>query len=121
MKLILSVLVVLIAFSVAAPAADISGKWTAEMTGPDGTARQSTFDFKVDGEKLTGTAGSTRGSAEISEGKISGNDVSFVVVRKFNDQEFKMVYKGKVSGSEIKFTVSFGEERTFEMTAKKVS
>jgi hypothetical protein len=120
MKIFLGILLVLLSLSVAAPAADISGKWQAEMKTPDGQTRTSTFEFKADGEKLTGTVGSTRGNTEISEGKISGDDVSFVVVRKFNDQEFKMNYKGKVNGNVINFSVTMGEDRTFELTAKKI-
>ena len=38
-----------------AAAADISGKWKAEFTSPDGTPRTNTFTFKVEGTKLTGT------------------------------------------------------------------
>lgn len=104
-----------------AVAADVSGKWVAETKSPDGQVRTSTFDFKVDGDKLTGTVTGSRGSSEISEGKINGDEISFVVVRKFQEREFKMQYKGKVSGDEIKFNVNFGGDRTFEMTAKKSS
>ena len=43
------------------------------------------------------------------------------MVRKIQEREVKMEYKGKVSGSEIKFNVNFGGDRNFEMTAKKVS
>lgn len=105
----------------AAAAADVNGKWVSEMKTQDGQTRTSTFEFKADGEKLTGTVSGSRGSAEISEGKISGDDISFVVVRKFQEREVKMQYKGKVGGDEIKFNVNFGGNRTFEMTAKKVS
>ena len=39
-----------------AMAADVSGKWTVEQGArPDGSPRVSTFDFKVDGNTLTGT------------------------------------------------------------------
>ena len=109
-------------FLTAAWAADVSGKWKAEYESPDGQTRTSMFTFQVDGEKLTGTVGSARGESPISEGKVSGDEISFVVVRKFQDNEFKMNYKGKVAGDEIKLTVTAnfgGEERTFEMTAKR--
>ena len=118
--MILSLLVVAM-LAPAAVAADVNGKWVSEMKTPDGQVRTSTFEFKADGEKLTGTVAGSRGSSEISEGKISGDDISFVVVRKIQEREVKMEYKGKVSGSEIKFNVNFGGDRNFEMTAKKVS
>jgi len=47
--------------------------------------------------------GGRGGPVEITDGKTSGDDVSFVVVRNFGGNEMKMVFKGKVSGSEIKF------------------
>jgi hypothetical protein len=103
-------------------AADVSGKWKAEMQTPDGQTRTSIFTFQVSGDALTGTVAGARGETPISEGKISGDAISFVVVRKFQDNEFKMNYKGKVAGDEIKLTVTAnfgGEERTFEMTAKR--
>jgi hypothetical protein len=103
-------------------AADVSGKWKAEMHTPDGQTRTSIFTFQVSGDALTGTVAGARGETPISEGKISGDAISFVVVRKFQDNEFKMNYKGKVAGDEIKLTVTAnfgGEERTFEMTAKR--
>jgi hypothetical protein len=103
-------------------AADVSGKWKAEYQSPDGQTRQSTFTFQVSGEKLTGTVGSARGDAQISEGRVSGDDISFTVIRNFGGDDIKFLYKGKVSGDEIKLkmTANFGgEERTFQMTAKR--
>jgi len=41
-------------------AADVSGKWKAEFTTPDGTQRANTVAFKVDAEKLTGTVAGHR-------------------------------------------------------------
>jgi len=106
----------------AAWAAEVSGKWKAEFQTPDGQTRTNIFTFQVDGDKLTGTISGPRGDTPISEGKVSGDEISFAVVRKFEDREFKMDYKGKVAGDEIKLTVTAnfgGEERTFEMTAKR--
>lgn len=101
-------------------AADVSGKWIGEFTTPDGQTRQSTFNFQVSGEALTGTVASTRGESKIDEGKVVGDDVSFSVTRNFNGNDMKFVYKGKVTGDEIKFNVSVGDgDRTFELVAKR--
>jgi hypothetical protein len=89
-------------------AADVAGKWVSQMPGRDGGTSETTYFFKVDGTTLTGTMTSTRGENEISEGKVNGDEISFVIVRKMQDgSEFKMLYKGKVSGDEIKFTREF--------------
>jgi hypothetical protein len=90
-------------------AADISGKWAAETQGRQGP-QTTTFTFKVEGAKLTGTVSGRQGQpdSEISEGKIDGDNISFVVKRMGGpnqDMEMKTTYKGVVSGDEIKFTV----------------
>ncbi len=101
-------------------AADVSGKWLAEYSTPDGQTRQSTFNFQVSGETLTGTVASTRGESKIEEGKIVGDDISFSVTRNFGGNDLKFVYKGKVAGDEIKFAVTVVDgDRTFDMTAKR--
>ena len=109
------------AFALTAYAADVAGTWKASVETPNGTF-ESTFSFKTDGAKLTGTVTGQMGEAPISEGKIDGDKLSFAVTRDFNGQTFKITYDGIVSGSEIKFTVHFpGRDEGFEMTAKKSS
>jgi hypothetical protein len=98
--------VALLALIGSAWAADVTGKWVAQIEGRGGTT-ETTFDFKVDGTTLTGTMASERGENEISEGKIEGDEISFVIVRSFNGNEIKLLYKGKVAGDEITFTREF--------------
>jgi len=98
-----------------AAAADISGKWKAEFTSPDGTPRTNTFTFKVEGTKLTGTVAGSQDETPIQNGTVSGDEVSFTAERPFG----KFTYKGKVTGNEIKFKVEFNEQ-SFDITAKRV-
>jgi len=104
-------------------AADITGKWTAEVPGRGGQTRETTFTFKVDGNALTGTVSGFRGEMPISDGKIEGDQISFTQTLEFNGNSIKLVYKGTVSGDEIKFTRTRegGEGRTQEFTAKRAS
>jgi hypothetical protein len=111
----------------AAHAADIGGRWVAEMTSPSGSRSERVFVFMVSGEKLTGTianqsvalatfeqegkprmAGTLRTQSgnpqEISEGKVSGADVSFVVVSTMMGNQVRTIYTGKIAASEIVFT-----------------
>ena len=106
--------------SMAALAADASGTWKASLETPNGTM-ENTFTLKVDGDKLTGTVTMGQfGEAPISEGKVDGDTVSFAVVREFNGNQFRINYKGKVSGDEMKLSGEVaGMDRTFEMTAKR--
>ncbi len=91
--------------SLAAFGANIDGKWTAEVEGRGGTQTQ-TLVLRSSGDKLTGTMEGGRGGAvEISEGMLHGNDVMFKVVREFNGTKFEQIYKGTLSGDELKLTV----------------
>ena len=102
-------------------AADVDGKWKAETTGQDGQTRTTTFTFKAEGEKLTGTVSARQGETPISEGKVVGNEISFVVVRNMGGEERKIQYKGKVAGDEIKMTMQWSADNPpREMVAKRV-
>jgi len=118
MKNILRTLGLLVVAATLALAAGIDGTWKAEFTTPDGTQRNNTYTFKADGEKLTGKIASQMGEAEIKNGTVKGDDVNFEVTRKFQDQEFTMKYAGKLSGDELKLTVSFNEN-SFPIVAKR--
>jgi len=101
-------------------AADVTGAWKAQVPGREGATMELTFNLKQQGETLTGNVASAMGELPISEGKVSGDDISFTVVMNFGGNEVKMLYKGKVSGNEIKFTSQReGSERVREFTAKK--
>ena len=54
-------------------AADVAGKWTASFETQIGT-QNYTYEFKVDGQKLTGTAKSNFGEGKIQDGKVSGDE-----------------------------------------------
>lgn len=115
--LLIRFLACLSVFALTLAASDLSGKWKTVTTTPQGT-REGTLTLKQDGEKLTGSISGRAGDTEIQEGKASGDSVSFVVVRNFQGNEFKMKYTGKLAGKEIKFQVDAGQFQ-FDMTATK--
>jgi hypothetical protein len=105
--------------AVTAFAADVDGKWKATFETPNGQTIQSMFDFKAEGSNLNGTVTGRTGEAKIQDGKVDGDTITFTVTRSFNGQDLKIGYKGKLAGDEIKMTVSFGEDRTFDLVAKR--
>ena len=113
MKIVTAVLILLL--TLPAFAADPTGKWKAAMQGPDGEM-QLTFNFKLDGDKVTGTVEGPMGEMPITEGKMEGDAISFTV----ETPNFKVVHKGAIQGDEMKLKVDMGE-RTMEMTAKRVT
>ena len=85
-------------------AADVNGKWTAQMPGRDGNTQEVTFTFKADGSTLTGTVSNPRGEQPFKEGKIDGDNISFMQSFERGGNSMKIVYKGTVSGDTIEFT-----------------
>jgi len=115
-KLILLLVAIALCLPSSIVASDIDGKWKAEFTSPDGTARTNTFTFKADGTKLTGSVAGSQDQTPIQDGTISGDEISFTAERPFG----KFKYKGKVTGDQITIKVEFNEN-SFEITAKRVS
>ena len=114
-------------FSLSCSSGGINGKWIADLPGRDGQTRQQTFNFKAEGNKLTGTASGRQGAeTPISDGEINGEDISFTVTANFRGNEVKVLYKGKLAGKELKLTRTReggnreGEDQpAVEFTAKK--
>ena len=101
-------------------AGDVAGTWKATAEGPNGTMER-TFIFKVDGETLTGeTTSSMLGTSIIENGKVDGNSLSFTITVKFQDEERKLDYKGKVEGDKITLTVD-AMGQTIEWHGKRIS
>lgn len=99
-------------------AADVDGTWTATFDTAVGE-QHYTYNFKADGEKLTGTAKNDWGERPIEDGTINGDAVTFTENVEFQGQKITIKYKGKLSGDEIKFTREVGTFATEEIVAKR--
>jgi|SRR5215471_20434538 len=96
-------------FVTSAWAADVAGKWTAKVPGAQGQGDSDiTIVFKVVDDKITGTLNNSvqPGDIEIKDAKITGDEISFSLLRKIGETETTVTWKGKISGDEIKFTRS---------------
>src|SRR6266571_1996762 len=92
------------ALAVAAFAADVTGKWTAEVPGRGGNTQTTTFTLKASGAKLDGTVANQRGENPIADGKVDGDNISFTQALSTPNGDFKVMYKGVVKGDTIEFT-----------------
>jgi len=103
----------------AAWAQDLSGKWTATAVGNNVAV---TLDLKVAGNVVTGAILNPQaGPAEIKDGKIEGNKISFHVVRTANNTTNKILWQGTIEGEEIHFTrsVEGATGPAMQITAKR--
>ena len=101
-------------------AAGATGKWTASIDTQIGV-QNYTYDFKVDGNKLTGKAKSQFGETEIAEGTVKGDEIAFVENLNFEGQQLRIAYTGKISGDEIKFNRKVGELASEDFVARRAN
>lgn len=103
-----------------ARAADVSGVWKGSFDF-QGSAIALTLNLKVDGTTVTGTVeGLPTTPAEIHDGKVVGDVVTFWLNSDYQGETYKLVYKGTVTAEKIDF--SFGTEDgtwSTDLTVKK--
>ena len=98
---LLTIVAAVVALSAAA--ADVTGKWIAQVPGRDNQTREVVFNFKADGAKLSGTMSGPQGAdIAISDGKVDGDSIAFSVKLEFNGNSMVRNYTGTASGDEMK-------------------
>lgn len=118
MKKCCAFVVLLLVLAVPAFAGDVDGTWAGSLSTPNGDVNVA-FQFKSDGNTLTGTTTGPDGSQlPIKDGKIDGDKISFVVSLDFGGMTFDLPYNGVVSPTDIKFTIDFAG-MPFEFVVKK--
>ena len=90
----------------AAVFADVNGKWTGTLNGPDGNPIDVTYTLKVDGDKLTGEASAQNLTLKLDNGKINGDDFKFSIT---NPEGVTIPHVGKyiAQGDSISMNVDY--------------
>jgi len=122
-KAAFAALALMVAMSLAALAADVSGTWVMSTPGRDGNMREQDITIAQDGNKIkvTMTMGRPGGETRevVGEGTIEGNAIQWAFTFQRPDgQEMKMEYKGTVDGATMKGT-TMRMDNEVEWTAKK--
>ncbi len=103
-------------------AADISGTWNATIDTQIGQMKY-TYTFQVASDKITGTAEvemqGEKHKVDLKDIKLTGDELSFTEALEAMGNTITVTYKGKVTGSEIKFTRQVGEFATEVFVAKR--
>ena len=121
-RLLLAALIALFATATSL-AADASGVWTAEFDTQIGVQKY-VFTFKVDGDKLTGTAdaermGQKQAQVALTDGTVKGDQIAFTENLSFEGNTLAVTYTGTVAGDEIKFSRNVGDFATETFVAKR--
>jgi hypothetical protein len=105
-----------------APTANVAGNWDFSFTSPQGAANWR-VKFDQFGDTLRGSAATDFGQLEVSEGWITGNDLSFTLYLNFNGQQIQVNFAGSVKGDTVQGNVDVPGVgiQPFPFTAVKAS
>ena len=108
--------------AVPAVAANVSGDWKGSFD-MNGTPTELVFHLKSAGDTVTGTIERPGAPAmEIHEGKIDKDTVSFWITTDYEGETYTIVYKGKITPSQIDFDFGTADQSwSSQVTAKKTS
>lgn len=105
-----------------AKAAAATGNWNTALILGDGNRIEGSLKLKQDGDKLTGATVRNENETQIQDGKITGDEISFNVIRERDGRKVTGKYKGKISGDNIKGKVESdwsGDWQTLDWEAKR--
>jgi hypothetical protein len=106
-NIIHSFLIVCLLISVATTG-NLNGKWTGVLKTDQGREYPLFYNFKIDGDQLTGTAKTPNGDMPISNGKINGDDFIFSVTI----GKMEIDHIGKFYGDSVGVDISLGEAKS---------
>jgi len=104
-KIITTALLLGCFFASAAGIANLNGKWTGLLKTDQGDEYPLLYNFKLDGDQLTGTAKTPKGDLEINDAVITGDHFTFNVV--IAGMEFD--HSGKFYGDSVGVDISLGK------------
>jgi len=95
----------------------VDGNWNITMNTPMGE-RQATLTLKSSGSTLTGTQAAEAGTAEITDGKVDGNKVSWKVSIT-NPMPLTLDFSGVVNGDAIEGKMGVGFMGSFPFSGSR--
>lgn len=103
-------------------AADVTGTWKSEFDSQIGRQKY-TYTLKQDGTNLTGKANSEvngqKREAELKEGEVVGEKISFAELLNFNGNDIRISYTGTISSNELKLTREVGTFAKEDIVARR--
>jgi lipopolysaccharide export LptBFGC system permease protein LptF len=79
-----------------------AGAWNTALILPDGNRIEGVLNLKQEGDKVTGTVKLNQNETQIQEGKVKGDEVSFIVKRDRDGRTVTSKYKLKLNGDALK-------------------
>jgi len=105
--------------AVPATAQDVEGTWVFSVNSPDGLVELEVA-FELDGDEVKGEADFEMADAiEISDGKLEGNVLTFVMHVGMEGAWFSVQITGTIDGDEMTGQASLAEMGTMPFTATR--
>lgn len=103
----------------AAATVDVTGSWDIEVNTPEGT-QKATLDASQKGSELTGTFTTTMfGAADLKNGSVSGNKVSFSFALDVGGNSLEISLSGTVDGDTMKGTATVAGQGTVDFSGTR--
>ena len=96
----------------------VSGVWEITFETPQGSMTTD-ITFAQEGEVIKVSMMSPDGMEMTGEGTVKDNDIQWVFTISMPDGDFTLVFKGELSGEEMKGEADAGDFGVFGWTAKK--
>jgi imidazolonepropionase-like amidohydrolase len=102
----------------AAPPAQVGGTWTMNMTSPQGPM-DITMVATQTGSSFTGTMTSMMGASDISDGQITGRNLTWSMTLQVGGQSITINYRAEVDGNRMTGTAELGSFGSATFTAER--
>jgi len=102
-------------FAGVAGIANLNGKWTGLLKTGQGDEYPLLYNFKIDGDQLTGTAKTPKGDMEINDGVITGDHFTFNV----EIAGMELGHSGKFYGDSVGVDISLGKIKSHATLKRK--
>ena len=98
----------------------IGGEWTGELNTPTGQKLPITFNFKRDGDKVTGSVMLPMGEFPIADGRMDGETLQFGLSVDANGRQLVFNCQGKLA-TEDRLEITMKGQMNFQVNARRPS
>jgi hypothetical protein len=99
-------------------ALNLTGKWTATISGPMGEMGV-TLEIQQEGNSISGFISSEMGQWDISDGVLSGNELAFTISATIMDETIELAFSGTAEKDSFEGEISF-EGGSAELKATRI-
>ena len=107
-KIITTTLLLFVFLAGFATLENLNGKWTGLLKTDQGDEYPLLYNFKIDGDQLTGTAKTPKGDLPINDGKIVGDSFTFNVII----SGMEIDHSGKFYGDSVGVDIKMGDAKS---------